>query len=479
MKNEKLLVALVPFSLFFYLFLLGLNSTKPLPITFDSAMHALIVDPVISSQVYPLTWLPLVKTQYTYPPLFHWISFIFIFVGAKAIQSVNFLGIFFYAIFPILAYKLGSIWGKRIAFFSALVSVGVTSLSYVFAVGEYPQLLAMDLSIIFLYFLLKKDFVKAGLFLGLASLSHAFIPVYFLPFLLFYSIFSFLKTKNKKAIFGMLKLFLISLIVCSIWLYQYFSIVINATTGKWMNVRWYPKSIIRTFNEIKTFFLNFNFETRLHPTLFFLSMLGSVLMIRKKEFFIPFLLFYTILFCILHVPGTQLKFQDMLALPVIIPISFGLDFILSFLKKKSLGIATVLFLIALNLPNPWLYLEHTKKCCTQAEVPDERGMKSAEWLASYDYNYSRILVAKPYEVWFSVISHKYPMDVMLTDIEAYSEEAKEMVNDRKIIIQKIEGGEDFSYLLKKHEIKYLVVENVSLNYEEIFSTNGLKIYKVS
>jgi predicted Fe-Mo cluster-binding NifX family protein len=71
------------------------------------------------------------------------------------------------------------------------------------------------------------------------------------------------------------------------------------------------------------------------------------------------------------------------------------------------------------------------------------------------------------------------MDVMLTDIEAYSKEAKEMLEDRQEIIKKIEAKEDFSSLLKKYEIKYLVVENVSLNYQEIFSFEGLKIYKIS
>lgn len=472
---------IIPLSLFFYLFFLGLNSVKPLPITFDSAMHALIVDPIISTQVYPLTWLPLVNTPFTYPPLFHWICFILTFFRLKAIEAVNLFGIFLYAIFPLLAYKLGLIWNKRIAILSASVSVCITSFSYVFAVGEYPQILAMNLSLFFLYFFLKKDFIKTGIFLGLACLSHSFIPVYFLFFLFFYFVFSFLRTKDKKIIFDAVELILIFLLVCSIWLHQYLNIIINALTGKWMNVRWYYKAGFKPIEEIKSYFFKFSFETRIHPTLFFLSILGSILMIRKKEFFIPFLLFYSIFFSIYHIQGTQYKFQDMLALPAIIPASFGLDFILSFFKKskKIIGIVIVFILIALNLPNPWLYVENTKKCCTQEAVPDEKGMKTAEWLTNYDYNYSRILVVKPYEVFFSLISHKYPMDVMLTDIEAYSEEAKEMVKDREIIIQKIEAKEDFSYLLKKYGIKYVIVENESLNYEEIFDLNGLKIYKTS
>jgi hypothetical protein len=476
--KEKILNLLV-LPLFFYLIFSGLKAITPLPITFDSAMHALIVEPIISSQLYPLTWEPLVKTPYTYPPFFHWLCFIFTNFGIKAIQAVNFFGIFLYALFPLLVYKLGLLWNKRIAILSAFISVGITSWSYVFAVAEYPQILAMDLSILFLYFFLKKDFLKAGFFLGLATLSHAFIPVYFLFFLLFYSIFSFLREKNKRIALDTLKLFLIFLLVTSIWLYQYFTIIKNAISGEWRNIRWYYKFGFKNFEEIKNFFLNFNFETRVHPILFFLSLFGSILMIRKKEFFIPFLLLYTIFFSVFHIPGTQYKFQDMLALPSPIPIAFCLDYFLSSKKLKKVSLIATVFIIVLNLPNPWLYLEHTKKCCTQAEVPDEKGVKVANWLANYDYNYSRILVAKPYEVWFSVLSHKYPMDVMLTDIEAYSKEAKEMVEDRQEIIKKIEAKEDFSSLLKKYEIKYLVVENVSLNYQEIFSFEGLKIYKIS
>lgn len=467
--------------LFFYLLFIGVKASSPTSITFDPAMHALIVDPVISSQIYPLTWLPLVNTPYTYPPLFHWFCFVFTLGKIKAIEVVNFLGVFSYAIFPVLAYKLGSLWDKKVAILSALVSVGITTFSYVFAAGEYPQVLAMNLSLIFLYFFLKGDFIKAGIFLGLASLSHSFIPVYFLFSLSFYFIFDFLRTKNKKTIFNAVKLILFFILTCSIWLYQYFQIIMNAATGKWMNVRWYYKPGFKPIEEVKSYFFNFSFETRIHPTFFLLSLFGSVLMLKRKEFFIPFLFFYTIFFSVYHIPGTQYKFQDMLVLPAIIPISLGLDFILSFFKKskKIIGICTVLILILLNLPNPWLYVEHTKKCCTQEAVLDEKGMKVAEWLANYDYNYSRILVVKPYEVWFSVISHKYPMDVMLTDIEAYSEEAKEMVKDRNIIVQKIETKEDFSYLLKKYGIKYLVVENITLEYEEIFNVNSLKIYKVS
>jgi hypothetical protein len=478
-----------------YILAAGYVSTLPLTATYDPAMHAEIADPVIATQIYPLSWSPLADTGYTYPPLFHWVAFFISRLGFEPFAVVVTLGLALYAAFPLCLYLLGSLWGRKTALVSAIAGASMTGWSLVFLAGEYPQLLAMDLAAVFLYFYLKKDYPKAGASLGLVALSHPFVPVYLAIFVLI-NLAADVARKNKAACVFSLKCLAVSMVVTSVWLPQYLEIVQNATAHRWENVKWYYRPGLIGPDEINSFFFSFSEWGRINPAVFFLSLAGAGFVIagftksKRKGKGSPvfrggerllFLFLFTLVFSVFHIPGTQYKFPDMLSL-VIPPMSaFGLMHVHGKLRKSeaargllAVSVAFVFLFSAFNVGLINIHFSSHK----QKYVSSEAAKEAALWLRSYDPEYSRILKTGDDEVYFSVLSHKYAMDPMITALEVLTEGTKEQLREREALVESIEKGASVSDAARKYGIKYVITEgagDIPADGRLIYDKNGVRI----
>lgn len=483
---------IIPVVLSAFLLLFGYITTIPLTATYDPAMHSEVVDPVISTQIYPLTWSPLADTKYTYPPLFHWLAFLISRFGIEPVTAVIFLGLVLYAVFPFCLYLLGSFWSRKIGLLSAIAGAFISSWSFVFLAGEYPQLLAMDLSVVFIYYYLKRDYVKSGVFLGLTFLSHPFVPVYLTIFVLIHS-FLELGRKNKDFFITSLKCLMIALVITSIWLPQYFMIIQSATTHQWRNVRWYYKPGFVGFEEVNSLFFSFTPMGRINPVIFILSLAGAGLILKKgfkndkkgDKTALLVLFLFMVAFSVFHIPGTQYKFPDMLSIAIpplsALGISYSSGKLNGSKRVKNLIvvlIALVFLFSAYNVGLVNLNFYSNKQKFVSTPYAREAGL----WLRNYDPEYSRIVKTGEDEVWFSVISHKYAMDPMITDLEVLTENTKAQMGDREIIIEKINQSKAISGLVEKYEIRYVITEGFEASVSDgqlIYDKDDVKIYKFS
>lgn len=479
---------IIPFLLSVFLFCAGYYVATPLTTSYDPAMHAEIVDPIIATQIYPTSWSPLADTGYTYPPLFHWIAFVLSRTGIEPIKVVVFLGIVLYALFPLLVYFIGSLWGRKTGLLSALAGAGLMSWSAVFLAGEYPQLLAMDLSVVFLYFYLRRDFIKSGVFLGLVALSHPFVPVYLSIFIVVVSLFNLSRNfgKRNEIARNFVKCCGIALIIALIWLPQYFAITYSATTHQWRNVRWYYAPGFVGLGEIGAFFFSFGPDGKISPIVFIFSLAGAGYILanrrRKNEDTAILTLFvFTVLFSVFHIPGTQYKFPDMLSLAIPPLSAVGAIILPGRLKvRKFFRKAAVSLLVFAAFFAMYGILISAAHPYRQTAVPAQNSYDAALWLRNYDPEYSRIVKTGDDEVWFSVISHKYAMDPMVTDLEVLTENTKRQMDDRGTIIERMNNSEPVSDLAGKYGIKYVITEGIGTGINEgklVYEKKGVKIYE--
>ncbi len=479
--ESKIFNSAILATLFIYLFSSAYLSQNPLPPTYDPALHAEIAGPIISSQAYPTTWEPLAKNPYTYPPLFHWVSFLISQSGLEIFRVVIFLGIFLYAIFPISTYIFVSAVDKKFALLSAVSAALISNWIEVFAAGEYPQMLAMNLSLLFLYFLFKKKFLPAGIVLGLTFLSHPFVPIFLTGFLLI-QFFINLKnsSKNRKdVLINFSKLAFTALIFSSLWIPKYFEIVDNAISQRWENVQHYQQAGFIGFESVRSIFFDANVHTRFGLAFSLLSFLGLLILLWKKEFFITSLFLFTLLFTVFHIPGTQLKFLDMLSIPIPALTAVGIFNIGKILRSINPAILIIfLFLVFMfYIPNPYTKNFSVQNCCKQHTFSVET-IEAANWLRNNDENYSRIVFVSKVEdeIWFSVVSKKLALDPHITALEALTEDAKQQVEDRAKVVQGMRQNENVDEVLEKYSVKYIVSKENLANYSQIFSNKEIRIY---
>ena len=479
-----------------YLFLIGCISVTPVTTSYDPAMHAEIVDPIILTQLYPMTWSPLADTGYTYPPLFHWLAFLVSRFGIEPIAAAVAIGVILYAVFPIFLYRLGSLWGRKIGLLSALSGTAISAWSAVFLAGEYPQLLAMNLSVVFLFFYMKKDYLKSGIFLGLTALSHPFVPVYLALFVFICMLIEAAKKNRASCIFS-LKCLAVALIVASVWLPQYVSIVQSASTHQWRNVRWYYRPGFVDADGLNSLFLSFAPGTKINPVIFLLSLAGAGAILKESlkkggkgnknkisgKTHLLALFLFTLAFSIFHIPGTQYKFPDMLSVSVPVLFATGVYHILAGIKNngyaKGLFITLVAFVLLFSVYGIGGMVSSSYSY-RQKAVSTDSAREAAMWLRSYDPGYSRIVKTGDDEVWFSVLSHKYAMDPMITDLEVLTDGTNAQMRDREIIVEGVVKGGPVSGLAEKYAIKYVITEGIEPAAGEgrlIYEKGGVRIYE--
>lgn len=419
----------------------------------DSAIHAEMTK-IVASQIYPIDYSPIANVKFTYPPLFHYISSMFLVFGS--IAAVRIVGFVAFIFFPVCVYLIGTLFNKRIALFSALFAAVISNFTILMIFSAFPQILAFNFYLLFLYFYFKEKYSLSGIFFGLTILTHPFVAVLsFISLILFVLIF---KSKNivKTATVG----FLISLF----WVYQYFLIFIHAITGSWQNVVHYGNAGLITKAEVIDYLM------RLNPAFFLFAIYSFFIFLKsndKKLRFFSMLFIIVFAFSIYKLAPAQLKFFDALTIPTIMLAAVAVEFAIKNLNSKifNFTLASVLIISAF-FPIMTIYEYNS-----QHFAINKNEIKAAKWLKSYDDSESRIVfIGEPKtEVVFAALSNKIPMNAIISDLEAYTNEYKKQISDREKIIKG-----DFG-LLQEYEIRYVVGE---CDFNVIYLDEKLRICRI-
>jgi len=411
----------------------------------DVAIHASLTK-IVSKNIYPFDYLPLSDTKFTYPILFYLNSSPFlIFVSINAVRIV---GLFAFLLFPICIYLIGTLFNKRVALISMLFSVLISNFTILMIFSAFPQILAFDFYLLFVYFYLREKHNYSGIFLGLTILTHPFVA-----FLSFVSLIVFVFIyKDRKIIKTATIAFLISLI----WIYQYFLIFIHAITGTWNNVRHYGNAGLITIND------GISYVLRLNPAFIILAIISFFIMFKerdKKTLYFCALFLISFVFSIYRLAPAQLKFLDALTI--------GADFVIRKLDSKLFNVIfSFLILVSAIFPILTVYDYNSKYSAI-----DKKEIDAAKWLKEYDKTESMIVFMgeQKTETVFAAIANKIPLGGIISDLEGYTDHYKEQLREREKIIRG-----DLS-LLEKYGVKYIVGE---CNLNVIYSDDLIRICKI-
>ncbi len=472
---QKLLFVLIVVYLFIIGFWVNMHFTVD-----DAAIHAQSIE-ITKEQLYPSTYEPVTNIKFTYPPLFYYLGCFLTFFNLSALKASQLLGLLSFVLFPFSIYLLTKIWSERAALFAAIASTVSCSLVIVLLLSEYPQILAFDFLILGLYFSFSKRYILSGVFFGLCIITHPFMGFITAGLIFSFIIFKFVKERNN--IKNVFKTVSISILISLIWLYQYILIFLNMWQGSWHNVKWYS---IQGFGFVS---MNgfWDMILRINPFIFFVSIFGLYFMIKKfkvnKEFsfILLFIFFLCLFFNIYHFPPAQYKFLDLWIIPITILFGIGCEgLIKDSVKKFNLNIKLIiipLLIISSIFPFFEILEYHSNFSAISPKIENY-----AHWLGDYDKEKSRILLAINSskknkenlnfnsELIFSQISNKIPLDGTISDLEAYTPEYKEQLNDRETVINNFS-----STLADKYKIKYIITNNCPSSTTEIYSEDRIRI----
>ncbi len=471
----------IPVVLFFYLFVSGYGIVDPLPLTYDPALHAEIVTYIIPEHPLPATWAPLADVQYTYPPLFHWLARLLSFSGVEPYKVVMFLGLFLYALFPVTFYLYGGAFGKTEAALFSFFGAVQASLMEVFAAGEYPQLFSMNLALVALYFVSKKKYRSAGLVSGLAVLSHSFTAVYLLAALAAYYVAVRIGRSRQIHRKDVLFFLVSALAVSSVWIPNYLRIADNAINHRWENTIWYYQPGFTGLERVNDIFFSLMPGARVGVVMLALTLAGAVCFRNRL---LPRCIFlFTIIFTLFHIPGTQYKFPDMLAIAVPPMATFGAIALSQRMKNLRLPVKVAVFLpfIFILVSHPYINAVNMKNCCTSNDIPDDSLVKAAVRLGATDVSRSVLFSDGKHEAWVALIANKYPMNPRVSELEVFTGRYRQMLSDRNAIIADMANGTDPSGLLEKWDVEYVITKKSLLmaDYNAVWQENGVNLFKRS
>ena len=455
--------------------LVGVSSQWPATLTPDAAMHAEIVE-IVRQQPVPRTWEPYAKTSFTYPPLFHWLAAM---LPLEAIDAVRALGLAVWLLFPVAVYSLVATYSRRVAPVAAALISLVPSFSTIFIYGEFPQLLAMLLLVLQWAFLRRGKLLAAGVFAGLVVLSHPFVA---LAAAALQAFFVAQKVQVRKGVSAqaqhrgndagrsaLLSLFVIPL-VASPWIPAYVAIAGNALAGDWENVSYnavQPVFGFWGFGQIAGFLFG------VHGLTVLVVLLALAGFFTTKDVLLRGFFAVCAAFTVFHLPFTQLKVLDLLALPAVALAAIGLVRLGGKRWKLAAGIAIVALLA--------VQVEHFGRAradwFNHEIAPGAELIDAAEWLGEFDQRRVRIY-AHEASVWAGVLAGKLPLDPGVSFIEAFSGDYKEQLAMNSEIKKVVNEGKDVHNLLEKYGVEYaLVPRNKQTDAELLYQNSGWAVYR--
>ncbi|MCX6818098.1 MAG: hypothetical protein NTU57_04540 [Candidatus Aenigmarchaeota archaeon] len=448
----------------------GIYVHYPVSITNDSAIHSEIVN-IIVRQGYPTSWQPYADNGFTYPPLFHYIASIPVLLGLNPVDAVRITGIIIWSLLPLCFYLLGSLYGRKTAMVSASLSILVPFLSNVFIFGEFPQLLAMELLVLEMYFLKRGKYVTSGILAGLGVLCHPFIWIVSLLAYLYYALPVI--ARNVKAAY----ILVVPAAVALPWIPKYFQILMNVLSGSWQNVVYNEYQPVFWFwppETLTTYLFGLNYFT---PVIIALSMFGFL---KAKDRFIRLFFAATLVFSVYHIPYTQLKIFDTLAIPAVILSSIGITELSMHVKKHDVRYGTaipVMFLVAMACIQAY-HFDFAKTAWPNIMIsPDKPLYDAAVWLGAYDGEEVKIY-AESAPSWSGALSRKIPLEPEITYLESFSDSYKEQSEANKMIKERLDAGEDVTGIVEKYSLKYMLTKQET-RFRKIYEKGGWFVYETA
>ena len=466
-KRRTGIIVIVP--LFLISLLSGTYAHYPVSITNDPAIHSEIVN-VMQHQGYPSTWEPYAVNDFTYPPLFHFFALLLNLLGVPAIDSVRIIGIILWALLPVAAYAFGSVYGRKTAMLSAFMSLSLPFLSNVFIFGEFPQLMATELLIMEIYFLKKGKYAYSGIAVGLAILSHPFIAVVsFMVYLYFVLPISLGKIKN-------FLLIPLPFVVSLPWITKYMQIFFNMYSGTWQNTvynEYQPAFWFWPADTLAKYLFDFNYFT---PIVLLLCCVGLA---KTEDKFLRSFFMAAFLFSVFHLPYTQLKVFDVMAVPSLVLAPIGILEIAKRLRKCSpkYGFLAIAAFIIIMSSSQTYHFYHAKNFWTNPEISPEPPLyATALWLGEYDKTDARIYVDSA-PAWLGALSHKIPLEPEISYLERFSENYVEQQQINEMIKEKLMAKEEVSVLARNAGLKYVITKEEA-DLDTIHSGDGWFVYAI-
>ena len=435
-----------------FLSILGVYSQFPATITPDAAMHAEIVES-IGHQGFLTTWEPYAENSYTYPPLFHYIVFV---LPLEPIDAVRALGIALWLVLPIAMYFLvstydnGSKPDKKAGLIAALLIGLVPVFSNVFIYSEFPQLMSMILLLIEWYFLRTRKITHAGVVVGLIALTHVFFVLVASALYVYYLwLYRTLKVRYVAA----------PVIVALPWAFAYWNVVLSVLAGTWENTRYnvfQPVFGFWPWQTIKEWLFSAHGITLL---LFALALYGWLKVRDRSDERADYALRGMFVFCLVltvfHVPFTQLKMLDLLALPTVMLAALGLTAVSLKSSWRNLLVAAVLIFLAVGQVQHFI---HVRENWFNPEIaPTEELIDAARWLKYYDNSFVRVYVHQA-SAWGGILSHKIPLYPDITRLETFSPSYKEQLDAQEMIKDALTNDKEIDeYLIQEYGVQYFIV----------------------
>jgi hypothetical protein len=448
----------------------GIYAHYPVSITHDSAIHSEIVS-IILRQGYPVSWQPYADNGFTYPPLFHYIASIPALIGISPVDAVRITGIMIWSLLPLFFYLLGSLYGRKTAAVSAALSILVPFLSNVFIFGEFPQLLAMELLVLELYCLKRGKYFTSGILTGLAVLCHPFMWIISMLAYLYYVLPA--AARDAKAAY----LLTIPAAVALPWIPKYFQILMNMLSGRWQNVVYNEYQPVFWFwppETLANYLFGLNYFT---PVIIALSVFGFL---KVKDRFIRLLFAATLIFSVYHIPYTQLKIFDTLAIPAVILSSVGIIELSKRVKKHDARYGTailVMFLVAMACVQAY-HFDFAKTAWPNIRIsPDKPLYDAATWLGTYDGEEARIY-AESAPSWSGALSRKIPLEPEITYLESFSDSYREQIAANEMMKERLDAGGDVTDIVEKYSLKYVITTRET-RFRKIYEKDGWFVYETA
>jgi hypothetical protein len=181
-----------------------------------------------------------------------------------------------------------------------------------------------------------------------------------------------------------------------------------------------------------------------------------------------------LVFSIYHIPYTQLKVFDTLAIPSIFLSSAGIVEISK--QTKKYGIAVLIIFIATMSCFQVYHFVYAKNMWFDSSIaPEPALLNTMLWLGEHDRSEAKIYVDSA-SAWAGALSGKIPLEPEITYLESFSESYVKQIKLNKRIKESLSDNGDVTNLARGAGIKYIITKQTT-NLKELKSFSGWFVYE--
>jgi hypothetical protein len=155
---------------------------------------------------------------------------------------------------------------------------------------------------------------------------------------------------------------------------------------------------------------------------------------------------------VFHIPFTQLKIYDFLAIPVVMLAAIGITRV----PLKRFRNPFIVIVVGILVVMQAQHFQITQKWWLNPEIaPTDELTDAAQWLGEHDDELVTVY-AHQASAWVGILSNKLPLNPDITHLEAFSDEYKEQLRYREEIKRALEDGVPVRGLLAQRDVRYVI-----------------------